>query len=123
MKFIRNIFIALYIFLSLFCTNSTLAADYSKHTETSAITSYKFFENDLINEKNNDFSITAITQNTNLSLSNRLNSSSGSNSNQTALISSQRKSLEEYIYHQSYLANKQKTALLPFLAQIQPNAP
>lgn len=125
MKLLKNMILILFLFLA---SNFALAnfEDNSSFTHNSKEVVLSAFEhkNDIINQKEESGVLEAIINNNNLIInSRRHNQTNGSNDENICLLSQQKQNLLAYIYNKSYLDNKQKTALLPLLSQIQPHAP
>jgi len=125
MKIIKNIILILFIFLTSNFAYANFEGNFSlKHNSKEVVLSAFEHKKDIINHKQDNSVLEAIINNNNSIInSRRHNQANGSNNESSCLLSQQKQNLLAYIYNKTYLDNKQKTALLPLLSQIQPHAP
>ena len=99
-------------------------AQESLHVDNAVISAVKPLEKDCLNNKDNEYNISALI-NSNSQILNRRNNDSqnGTTDNNNILTLKQFNNLISYIQNESYLDDKNELALLLLLHQIQPNAP
>ena len=124
MDFIKRILLIIFLVLATFSSFEAKSASLYSSFDCTTISATKPIEKDIINSKDNEFSLSAI-QNSNTQITSRRNNDNqnGNSENHSVVLPIQFNNLISYIYNQSYLDDKNELALLLLLHQIQPNAP
>ena len=124
MDFIKRILLIFFLVLATFSSFEAKSANLYSSFNCTTISATKPIEKDIINSKDNEFSLSAI-QNSNTQITSRRNNDNqnGNRENHSITLPIQFNNLISYIYNQSYLDDKNELALLLLLHQIQPNAP
>lgn len=123
MDFIKRILLILFLALTIFSCTEIQAQEFLS-VNTQVISAIKPLEKDYINSKDNEFSLSAISNSASQILNRRNNDNqNASNDNHDVVIQKQFNNLIAYICNQAYLEDKNELALLLLLHQIQPNAP
>lgn len=125
MKLVYKAVFIFLIFILTFLAGVFCADINQNHTQDtgSVIYSLNLVDNNIFN-KNNEQTISARIVQGNISINNKTNGSNSSNFNAFAQTSNrQHKNIISYIYHKTYLDNKEKIEFSPLLSQIFPNAP
>lgn len=124
MDFVKKILLILFLVLTTFSSFEANATCQISTSNFATISAIKPIEKDFLNAKDNEFSLSAISNSTSQIANRRNNDNQNSNTNDNfVILPKQFNNLITYIYNQSYLDDKNELALLLLLHQIQPNAP
>ena len=124
MDFVKKILLILFLVLTTFSSFEANATCQISTSNFATISAIKPIEKDFLNAKDNEFSLSAISNSTSQIANRRNNDNQNGNSeNHSITLPIQFNNLITYIYNQSYLEDKNELALLLLLHQIQPNAP
>lgn len=124
MDFIKNIILILFIALATFCANPANceeAVNSSCNCEMGAV--HVVLENDFINSKDNEFSISAVNNCESIVSKRKSNDNHGGNNANNIALLNKSDNLISYLYTKDYLEYNSELALQLLLFQMQPNAP
>lgn len=124
MDFIKKIILISFIVLTTFCINCANCEENAVNSSCSElISAHVVLENDFINSKDNEFSLSAVN-NSETIVSKRKNKDNqfGNNPYNFVLIKNN-ENLISYLYLKDYLESNSELALQLLLFQMQPNAP
>lgn len=124
MDFIKNIILILFLVLATFCANPASCeenADYSRSCELVGV--HVLLENDFINSKDDEFSISAVNNSETIASKRKNNDNYGSNNAHNITSFNKSDNLISYLYTKESLEYNSELALQLLLFQMQPNAP
>ncbi len=128
MKYISRLILLIYIFFVsiiasfAFDFNSSISSNNSSKDTISAV---QYYNQDIINSKDNELLEVNISRNDNIFLNNRKTSNlyDGGINNSYIFTSNQFRNLLYYIYTNTFLDNKTSSVISFLVFEIQPNAP
>lgn len=128
MKYISRLILLIYIFFVsiiasfAFDTNSSISSNNSSKDTISAV---QYYNQDIINSKDNELLEINISRNDNIFLNNRKTSNlyDGGINNSYIFTLNQFQNLLYYIYTNTFLDNKTSAVISFLVFEIQPNAP
>lgn len=128
MRYISRLILIIYIFFVsiiasfAFDTNSSISSNNSSKDTISAV---QYYNQDIINSKDNELLEINISRNDNIFLNNRKTSNlyDGGINNSYIFTSNQFRNLLYYIYTNTFLDNKTSSVISFLVFEIQPNAP
>ena len=126
MKLLSRITLLFCIFIIIIGTSAFCSENHTYNIKCQdTISAARYFDNDLLCSKNNDYIFQNITRHDSLNINNKKTDNYNDTGNNYFISSQteQQVNLISYIYNNSYLNNKTKVSFKTLLSEVHPNAP